>query len=401
MSIKSTYFRKLLEKYKPSLNGMIHITDVHAKILASTDELRVGTVSDTAQYILSLKRQSIIDNADPQSIFNSGQNPTVVYGTPLFLNGELWGAIIIKEQQDKVHSIGLTIKAAVEAALEYESYSESIQKEENRFSDLACMLLEESADVKRCTSIMNNLEIDPTLDRSVICIELDYIQNKYFNINLNLGYQASIEKLNQQVFNTVKANRYLNSQDLCLLYDDNQIIVIKSFNPIDDTPKIYLALDKICADILQSLAAFHTCTFKMAYGNLYCSIGDVRKSYHEAKEIIAIGSKKKTSSGLFALNDLLFDNICHNLSPQIVNKIMKPAIKNLTKKNGELHHELLECAELFVDNCFNITLTSQNGCIHRNTIKSRLEKLKALTGLDPMNDFKDAFMIKMIASYIK
>ena len=39
--------------------------------------------------------------------------------------------------------------------------------------------------------------------------------------------------------------------------------------------------------------------------------------------------------------------------------------------------------------------------LHRNTIKTRLEKLKALTGLDPINSFSDAFVIKLVSVYLK
>jgi carbohydrate diacid regulator len=81
--------------------------------------------------------------------------------------------------------------------------------------------------------------------------------------------------------------------------------------------------------------------------------------------------------------------------------MIEPAITKLRKKNGTLPAELVSCAEAFVDNCMNFSQTAKNHRIHRNTIMSRLEKLKILTGLDPVNSFRDAFIIKMIATYIR
>jgi carbohydrate diacid regulator len=49
----------------------------------------------------------------------------------------------------------------------------------------------------------------------------------------------------------------------------------------------------------------------------------------------------------------------------------------------------------------NISRTAKNSALHRNTISSRLEKLKTLTSLNPANNFRDAFIIKMLAIYVR
>lgn len=49
----------------------------------------------------------------------------------------------------------------------------------------------------------------------------------------------------------------------------------------------------------------------------------------------------------------------------------------------------------------NVTETAERTGLHRNTINSRLEKLHQMTGLRPSKSFKDAFIIKETAVYIR
>lgn len=248
---------------------------------------------------------------------------------------------------------------------------------------------------------MTNLEMDPHLLRAVICIKLDYFQTSYFNINLDLGYQSSAEQIRNEAIQRISTNKYFNSQDITLGLDKNTIVVIKSFIPVNDYSRIYLSLDKICEEIEKALDSFTALSFCIAYGNLYYGITELNKSYREASEIISIGQRNKSDEHLYILENLLFENVCHFLHPQIINKILYPVMNKLMRKDGTVMSELIDCAEVYVDNCMNFTATSEITHLHRNTISSRLEKLKSLTGLSPAESFQDAFIVKMLAVYIR
>ena len=266
---------------------------------------------------------------------------------------------------------------------------------------LARLFLSTQTDYQKCISMMNRMELDPTLLRSVIYINLKFYKTSYFNINLSLGYQSSIENIIWDAASTIAQSRYLNSQDITFVYDPTTIVVIKSFIPLPDDAKIYHALDKICQDLdhtLDEMNAFEHC---IAYGNLYSSVDYLKKSFDEAKETINIGQKTGTMARLYILEDILFDNVHHHLNRQIINKLLNPTLEKLKKKDGTVRTDLLFCAEIFVDNCMNISATSKKCFLHRNTINMRLEKLKELTGLDPAGSFRDAFIIKMLSVHLR
>ena len=390
--VNADFLDLLLKKY--ASNCTMHITDNHTRILASTDSSRVGMNSRTAQYIAQIMRPAVIESDEDSE---AGQ---VIYGTPVFLlGGELHGIVVVHGQSAAVQQ-GTAARVALESAMEYEQYSRSLSNTDER-GRIAQLMLSDKVDEEELISLMNRQEIDPALLRSVICISLQFHKNSYFNINLSLGYQSSIEVVRKDVADRLATNRYLNTQDLVFVYDRNTIVVIKSFIATSDYSRIYLSLDKICQEFDKDLSTFSAFSYNIAYGNLYSGVVDLKKSFEEAGEIISIGQKTGSNERLFILENILFDNIYHYLHPQILNKLLVPNMKKLEKKDGEIRTELLDCAEAFVGNCMNISATSEKSFLHRNTIRLRLERLRDLTGLDPAKNLRDAFIIKMLAIHLR
>jgi carbohydrate diacid regulator len=403
MLLNSEFLEFIILKHA-SGDSLIHITDEEAHILASTDHKRVGTKSSTAQYIIQAMRPAAIESIGHEAGQKAVSNKTesrVVYGTPVYYNKELAGSVVIHGSADSAPRQGDIIKASVETALEYALYTQNHEKIEDAIIPIARMLLADKVDMEKIVPLMNKQELDPTLLRSVICISLKFHQTSYFNINLSLGYQSGIERIRTEAVKRLKANRYLNSQDMVYQYNGNTIVIIKSFIPIGDHSRIYLSLDTICKELEKTLEEFSAFSFGIAYGNLSCGINELKKSLNEAMEIINIGQRTNPGEHLYILEYILFDNICHYLYPQIVSKMVEPALAKLTKKDGTLQREVIFCAEAFVDNTMSFSRTAKNSFMHRNTISSRLERLKNLTTLDPANSFRDAFIVKILATYVR
>jgi carbohydrate diacid regulator len=394
MLLNSEFLEFIIVKYV-SEDLIIHITDGEAHILVSTDPKRAGTLSSTAQYILQVMHPASIESPGQE------QGRREAYGTPVYFNKELCGSVVVRGPVETASKQGELIRVSIESALEYAIYSRNRDSPGDPAASLAQILLSDKPAMEILLPLMNKQEMDPGLLRTVICVSLKFHQTSYFNINLNLGYQSGIERIRTEAIKRLKANRYLNSQDIVYLYNGSTIVIIKSFIPIADHARIYLSLDRICQDLGKTLEEFSAFSFGIAYGNLSYGVNELRKSLNEATEIINIGQRTEPNERLYILEYILFDNVCHYLYPQIVSKMIEPAISKLYKKDGSLPGELISCAEAFVDNCMSISLTAKNHRTHRNTISTRLEKFKILTGLDPVNSFKDAFIVKMLATYVK
>lgn len=387
------FLNTLIERHRaPEVD--IYITASYARILAATDVSRVGSISNTARYVLTIHHSALIQS-------DSTLQSTIHYGNPVIINEVPEFVIVAYGNSSMVNTVGNTLHAALAAAAEYQEFKQQkSQTSLEKRDKIASLLLSSKTDQDRLLSLMYQHELDPHLYRTVIQIHLDFYRNSFFNINLDLGHESSIEILRAEIAQSLRLCRYLNSQDLLLVHDRNTILIIKSFIGGSDISRLYFAVEEVCRDFEQILKQYQGLTFLIAYGNFYNHVSEIKNSWNEASEMLKLGglSEKKN---FCSLDSLLLDAVSFHLPVQIKNKYLLPAIEKLTEPDGSLMTELIDSAEAFVDHSLSLTLTSQMTSLHRNTIKSRLHKFTMLTGLNPLNGFQDSFLVKMLALYVK
>ena len=393
--INRAFLNDIILKYSTE-ECIIHITDTASKILASTDSERVGDISSTAIYINKVQRATSMANLDDTKAKLSS-----VYGVPLYADDELYGTVIVRGQAKTASEIGEKIKTAIETIIAYEKYTNADADHKDKIESIAMRIINGEADREGLYSDMYKLDMDPELLRCVIYIKLSYRQNNYFNINLNLGYSSGIEQFKSRFIEKLGANMYFNSQDIVFMYDYDTALIIKSFIPGPNLSRIYQSLDKICESVADDCSDFKSAGFKIACGSIYASLADVPKSFKEAEDLIKIGISSKKDTNIFMPENMLFESLCYYMNSQIKNRIILSTISRLTKRDGQIASEIIDCAEAYVDSCMNVTETSKRTGLHRNTINSRLDKLRQMTGLDPSKSFRDAFIIKETAVYIR
>lgn len=399
MILYEPFLLHVLDKYAVAGISLL-IADVSARVIAATDRGIIGTRSQEAAFILQTGHSATIDHGKPPS---SGQAlvTDITHASLLAYDGETFGALVCTGPREEVMSLGAQVKSALETAAAYHGFSREMLDTADERALLARMLLDEHINEPRVTAMMNKTEMDPTLLRSAMVIGMRHHQPTYFNINLNLGYQSSVERTNESIVDKIRHSRFINTQDLALVHDHNTLVIIKSFLPGSDITRAYQSLDVICGSIAQLLSGYSGFSFHIAYGNLYPKLRDIRQSFLEATQMIELGRKTHPDESVYALDALMFDAICAHLQPQIVNKVVLPIIAALSEAGEELPGEVLRTANRFVDSCMSISRTAEGAFLHRNTVRLRMEKLKALTGLDPAESFRDAFVVKMIATYLK
>ncbi|MBO5344800.1 MAG: helix-turn-helix domain-containing protein [Clostridia bacterium] len=97
-------------------------------------------------------------------------------------------------------------------------------------------------------------------------------------------------------------------------------------------------------------------------------------------------------------HDSLFSSFCKTvmgcLNPDeqalISEKFLTPEIISVMKDK-----ELIECINAFFKNNLNISETSRNAFLHRNTLLYRIEKINKITGLNIRN-FEEAMSFRLL-----
>ena len=140
---------------------------------------------------------------------------------------------------------------------------------------------------------------------------------------------------------------------------------------------------------------------RVSYGTIVNELKDVSKSYKEAKMALDVGKifyseKKVTAYNTLGIGRLIYQ-LPVNLCRIFIDEIFGDNVPY------ELDEETLTTINKFFENNLNVSETSRQLFVHRNTLVYRIEKLQKSTGLD-IRVFDDALTFKialMVVNYMK
>ena len=185
--------------------------------------------------------------------------------------------------------------------------------------------------------------------------------------------------------------------DYITAVDESSVILIKELETEED----YTKLDQIAHTIVDMMSMEAMMNVRVAYGTIVGELKEVSKSYKEAKMALDVGKifyaeKKVTAYNTLGIGRLIYQ-LPINLCRIFIDEIFGSNIPS------ELDDETLTTINKFFENNLNVSETSRQLYVHRNTLVYRIEKLEASTGLD-IRTFEDALTFKialMVVNYMK
>ena len=179
--------------------------------------------------------------------------------------------------------------------------------------------------------------------------------------------------------------------------EQNNIILIKGIS----SENAYDEIEQTAQVIVDMLNTEAMLTVKVAYGTIVKQLKDISKSYKEAKMALDVGKIFYLEKSIIAYNTLGIGRLIYqlpvNLCRIFINEVFGDNIPD------ELDDEILMTVQKFFDNNLNVSETSRQLFVHRNTLVYRIEKLHQATGLD-IRKFDDALTFKialMVVNYMK
>jgi carbohydrate diacid regulator len=139
----------------------------------------------------------------------------------------------------------------------------------------------------------------------------------------------------------------------------------------------------------------------VAYGTIINEIKDVSRSYKEAKMALDVGKIFYSNRNVVAYNNLGIGRLIYQLPMPLCKMFIREVFEG--KSPEEFDDETLATINKFFENSLNVSETSRQLYIHRNTLVYRLDKLQKGTGLD-LRIFEDAITFKialMVVKYMK
>ncbi|HAD55554.1 MAG TPA: CdaR family transcriptional regulator, partial [Lachnospiraceae bacterium] len=185
--------------------------------------------------------------------------------------------------------------------------------------------------------------------------------------------------------------------DYVTAVDESSLILIKSVENTT-TPQ---ALHELAETIVAMMNAEALLDVKVAYGTVVQELKDVSKSYKEAKMALDVGKIFYAEKKVVAYSTLGIGRLIYQLPVNLC----KIFIEEIFGDNVpyDLDEETLNTLNKFFENNLNVSETSRQLFVHRNTLVYRIEKIQKSTGLD-LRSFDDALTFKialMVVNYMK
>ena len=187
------------------------------------------------------------------------------------------------------------------------------------------------------------------------------------------------------------------SRDFVTAVDEKNIIVVKELEPNDG----HTELEKIAENMYTLLKEDGEEDVLIAYGTVVNDIKEVSKSYKEAKLALDVGKIFFSERSVIAYSALGIGRLIYQLPIPLCKMFIREIFEG--KSPDDFDEETLTTINKFFENNLNVSETSRQLYIHRNTLVYRLDKLQKSTGLD-LRVFEDAITFKialMVVKYMK
>lgn len=194
----------------------------------------------------------------------------------------------------------------------------------------------------------------------------------------------------KELFHTQKGD-YVTS------VNEKNIIVIKvldggdGYEELNDTA--LMLVDMLNSEIMTKV--------RVSYGTIVNEIKGLSKSYKEACMALDVGMIFYSEKNIIPYITLGIGRLIYQLPVNLCQMFIDEIFGDI--EPGDIDDEILSTVKKFFDNSLNVSETSRQLFIHRNTLVYRIEKLQKMTGLD-VRVFEDALTLKialMVANYIK
>lgn len=349
-------------------------------IQTSIDELKAITKVDLGVYDLSgtvvattMAYNDIASNLI--SGFASSPADSQVIGAHHLLKildeGELLYILVAKGMSDDVYMIGRIAVSQIQNLVI--AYKERYDRN-NFFQNLLL-------DNLLLVDIYNRakkLHIDASVPRAVYLVET------------KMEKDGLITELLKGMF-SVQAGDYITA------VDESNVILVKAL----DGDSSAEALADVAKTIVAMMNAEAMTNVRVAYGTVVNELKDVSKSYKEAKMALDVGKIFYAEKNIAAYSELGIGRLIYQLPVNLC----KIFIEEIFGENvpTDLDEETLNTLNKFFENNLNVSETSRQLFVHRNTLVYRIEKIQKSTGLD-LRSFDDALTFKialMVVNYMK
>lgn len=385
--------QKIAYKTTAILGHNVNIMNSAGIIIGSGDKQRLNCFHEGAFEVIKTGISLEISIEDSHKL--QGAKPGV--NLPISFNDKIVGVVGITGSPDEVRQYGQLLTMLVETLLNQHFLTEQgrleMRAKENFILDI--LRFDSSYSEDLIVDRGKALGYDIFLPRIAIAVLAEELEQHIFNgDNVTTKMELNIQKLKDDIFDSADKVLEKNRQNLMTFIKGNILLLLKVAEHNDiATAAAAAKMVKLSQKIQEILKTRRGLTVTIGIGSFHEGIFGLKKTYQQAIESLAVGKKLRGPGHIYQYEELSLGVMLNSLSREHKQQYIQyfEKQKNLAEF---LNDTLLETLEKLFETSFNISETARLLYIHRNTLVYRLEKIRKITGLNPV-EFNDALQLKM------
>ena len=181
--------------------------------------------------------------------------------------------------------------------------------------------------------------------------------------------------------------------DYVINVGEQDIVLVKEVDAEEDSAEI----EELASSIAQTLNADFYSKVSIGISTVVTGLKDLARAYKEARVALEVGKVFDTEKNIISYENLGIGRLIYQLPTTLCEIFLQEVFKKGSLES--LDRDTLDTVQRFFEYNLNVSETSRNLFVHRNTLVYRLEKIRKITGLDLRNfdqaiTFKVALMVK-------
>ncbi len=177
-------------------------------------------------------------------------------------------------------------------------------------------------------------------------------------------------------------------KDFIIFLDDESTVLVKELKNNRNSDYI----EKTAKIILDTLNTESMVKARIGVGTVAENISDIARSFKEAQTALLVGSIFESDRFIVSYDNLGLGRLIYQLPTTLCRLFLNEVFEEGSFES--LDNETILTIQKFFENNLNISETSRQLYVHRNTLVYRLDKIQKITGLD-LRKFDDAIIFKV------
>ena len=344
-----------------TINGMKEVTgidlcilDLSGRIVVTTMEITDALAQHAEEFADSMAESQVIDGFQYFKIFDDQRLEYILLATGMSENAYTVGKLAVMQIQN--------LLTAYKERLDKENFVKNLLRDNLLLVDIY--------------NRSKKLHIEVEQRRVAFLIQAEYEKDQ----------------------NLLEATKEVESgADSDFITDEKSIVYVTPVNGNEGQAQFI----QHAKEIKEGLNEYGIKDAKIAIGNVAETIKDVSRSYKEAQIALEVSKIFYEDASVIAYNQLGIGRLIYQLPLPLCKMFIREVFGDYSPDS--IDEETLATIDKFFENNLNVSETSRQLFIHRNTLVYRLDKIQKNTNLD-LRNFEDAIAFKialMVVKYMK